>query len=238
MIRAVVLVLVLAGVAVAGVLMTGGNLDDVRARITGDSTPIPTSTATPVQLPTATPTPSLPANPQALHRWDNLPVHYCVDVASSGFVPDAAFTQLVEQAFVAWGVPTVDDGACYQNMQDDNVNEIGWGTPPGAPPPGSNVTEAGVTLTSYRECRAACDDDPVRVVEADIIIEQAPPRRFRTRDCLYSTLLHETGHFLGLAHLPSPAVMAAESSGCLTRLSQADIDALLARYGDRAHPGG
>ena len=231
--------LVLAILAIAG---SGPVWDNVRERFTGapTNTPGPTSTPTVPPPPTATPTPTLPANPDGLHRWDTLPVHYCIDESVDGFVPLAQFGRIVEQAFAAWGVPATDDGPCKgPNREGDDVNEIGFGTPPGGPPPGSRVTEAGVTLTTYSECNANCrPEDPVRLVEADIIIERTAPSQFRSERCLYSTLLHETGHFLGLTHLPSPAIMEAETSSCHTELTQADLDALRARYGARAQPAG
>jgi len=228
----------------AGSLAGCGTARDVRDRITGNETPRatrtaePTRTPTPSPSPTATPTPALPANPLDLHRWSSLPVHYCVDTSDAGFVNDADFASLVARAFAAWGVPVVDDGTCRAgNVNGDKVNEIGFGTPTNQPPPGSHVAEAGETSTTYSECTSGCTpDDRVRLVEADIVIESEPPRQFRTRDCLYSTLLHETGHFLGLEHLPTPAVMAAETSDCPTELTAADRAALLMRYGQRAMP--
>jgi hypothetical protein len=231
---------VLALFAFAGSGPVWDGVRDVRDRIAGapTNTPGPTSTPTVPPPPTATATPLLPANPGGLHRWDRLPVHYCIDQTVDGFVSIDTFARLVDQAFAAWGVPTANDGACAgPNREGDDENEIGFGTPPGGPPPGSRVTEAGVTLTTYSECSANCrPEDPVRLVEADIIIERTAPRQFRSEDCLYSTLLHETGHFLGLNHLPAPAIMEAETSSCPEQLTQPDIDALRERYGDRAQP--
>ena len=74
------------------------------------------------------------------------------------------------------------------------------------------------------------------LLEADIIIEKSAPRDFRSARCLYSTLLHETGHFLGIQHLPPPAVMQPETSDCPTKLTAADTAEVVARYGDRATP--
>ena len=191
---------------------------------------------TPPTEPPATAT--LPPDPAGLHRWSELPVHYCIDTSQTGVLPNERFGALTDEAFAAWGVPAVDDGACaHPESRGDRVNEIGWGTPPGAPPPGSRVTEAGVTLTTYSRCTANCGDrDPVSIIEADIIITKEVPPEFRSERCVYSTLLHETGHFLGLEHLPAPSVMQAQTSSCMTELTPADLAALIARYGNVASP--
>jgi len=211
----------------------------VRDRITGDSsTATPTATATltptvtPTSTPTATPTPALPPNPQGLTRWDALPVPYCVS-AGDGYASRETFVDAVHRAFAAWGVPVTDTSACGPPVQGDGVNEIGWG----ALASGQRLYEAGLTQTVTSRCRANCNpDDLVRLSEADITIDTDPPAEFRNVTCLYSTLLHETGHFLGLDHLPPPAVMQTETSGCPTRLTAADREALLERYGARANP--
>ncbi len=234
--RAALVVAVTLICAVALVLLAPGcgAARSVRDRAVGKPAPTVTSTPTPVP----TPTPALPPNPQGLHRWDTLPVHYCIDDASRGYVANGEFTRLVQRAFATWGVPTVDDGPCRgSNVQDDRTNEIGWGTPPAASPRRAGITEAGVTLTTYSECTSGCaSDDRVKLVEADILIESEPPAPVRNETCLYSTLLHETGHFLGLDHLPPPAVMAAETSRCPTQLTATDREAVRERYGSRASP--
>jgi len=235
---------VLAFATIAASLAGCGAASDVRDRISGNSTPHPTRTPEPTSTPTvpppptATPTPSLPANPLDLNRWNSVPVHYCIDTSEAGFASAADFASRVARAFAAWGVPVVGDGPCAGgSVNGDKINEIGFGTPTNQPPPGSHVTEAGETSTTYSECTSGCTPgDRVKLVEADVVIESEPPRQFRTRDCLYSTLLHETGHFLGLDHLPAPAVMAAETSDCPTELTAADRAALLMRYGHWAMP--
>jgi hypothetical protein len=175
----------------------------------------------------------LPPNPQQLSRWDQLPVHYCIDDSADGFLPNDQFAGLVDRAFSTWRVPFNDDGACAAPRKDGNhVNEIGWGIPPNQPRTPGRIFEAGVTFEHVGECTIACDrNDRVYLTEADIIIDKNAPRQFRNTRCVFSTLLHETGHFLGLEHLPSPAVMAAETSSCPQTLADADRAALLARYG-------
>lgn len=200
---------------------------------TPTSTPTPTATATP----TATPTPALPPNPDALQRWAGVPVSYCIASDQTGYVGQDEFTALVARAFAAWGVPAVNNGDCPAIIEDDDVNQIGWGSLGTGPDARGDVFEAGLTSLRYRRCTSGCDpNDPVHIIEADITIDATPPREFRTTRCLYGTLLHETGHFLGLEHLPPPTVMAAETSTCLEALTDADVEALLARYGDAAHP--
>ncbi len=180
----------------------------------------------------ATPTSVLPPNPDGLLRWDTLPVHYCIDESDQGFLSETVFIDLVHRAFADWGVPTTDDGACAGPSQEgDGVNEIGWGSPEGERVRRRSF-EAGVTLLRSNECVSNCNpDDRVHLVEADIIIDRNPPSPFHTQACVYSTLLHETGHFLGLEHLPAPAVMAAETSSCPQELTPADRAALVDRYG-------
>lgn len=204
-------------------------------RPTSTVTPIPT--ATPIPTPIPTPTPELPPNPDSLQRWSELPVHYCVSDSSEGFVPFDEFALLVKQAFAAWGVASVDDGGCGPPVDDDRVNTIGWDQLQNADAAAPDVYEAGVTQTRYSECTSGCGfGETVELVEADVRIDTEPPRRFRTRACLYSTVLHEVGHFLGLEHLPAPAVMAAETTTCADTLTDIDLAALRLRYGERAQP--
>ena len=190
-------------------------------------TPTPTATATP----TATPTPALPDNPDGLQRWNDVPVTYCI-VPGTGYVSDAVFVASVDRAFAAWGVPSINNGACDGIDNEDGTNEIGWGDLRTSASRGPGVYEAGLTSIRYRKCTSGCDpNDTVHLVEADITIDAAPPREFRSSRCLYSTLLHEAGHFLGLEHLPAPAVMATETSTCPAALTAADREALRERYG-------
>ncbi|MDP9235808.1 MAG: hypothetical protein M3P30_00165 [Chloroflexota bacterium] len=203
-------------------------------RPTSTATPTPTPTVTPT--PTATPTPALPPNPQGLLRWASLPVSFCISAAGDGgYVPPAAFIDAVERAFTAWGLAWRNDGACGPVASPDGVNEIGWGSLDGNTSRRQRSYEAGLTEVNSSVCTAGCDlNDKVKITEADITIDSAPPREFRSETCLYSTMLHEAGHFLGLEHLDPPAVMAAETSGCPSELTIRDRAVLAERYGDLA----
>ena len=235
--RALVLTAVLALTVVAA------GCDALTGDPTPTHTPAPsatvtsTPTITPSPTPTATPPPVLPPNPDALRRWADHPVTYCIGPTDEGFATPDEFVGLIDAAFAAWGVPANNTGACGTPAEDDGVNGVGWGSLGNGDSSDGGVFEAGLTRVSYSQCTSGCDpDDLVHIVEADITVDTAPPQSLRTRDCLNSTLLHEVGHFLGLEHLPPPAVMAAETTTCLTALTDADIEAIRARYGAVAQP--
>jgi hypothetical protein len=164
--------------------------------------------------------------------WPDQPVHYCVVRDDQGFADYEDFVRLTERAFRAWGIAVVNDGACSGPAQQGNrVNEIGWGIPPQR---GDDLHEAGFTRLLYERCAANClGQSGPEIVEADIEITPDPPRRLASLDCLYSTLLHETGHLLGVHHLDSPAVMAPVSFTCADELTAADRQAL-----DQLYPQG
>jgi hypothetical protein len=157
--------------------------------------------------------------------WEDLPVSYCVVPNEEGLVGHDSFIQMIERAFQQWGVEVQGEGTCSSEQRKGNGrNEIAWGNLGSGE---GSITEAGETSVSYRRC-ALCRTP--EIVEADIVIDVNPPRRMRSEACLYTTILHETGHFLGVHHLPSPAVMAPVLSGCPQELTQADLEAIAALY--------
>ena len=156
---------------------------------------------------------------------------YCIATGPTGYVTPEEFVAAVDRAFAAWGVPSTDDGSCGPLNPDDGVNEVGWGDLSADAEPG-RLYEAGLTKTTTSECSSGCDPDQrIHLTEADITIDAAPPPRFRDARCLYGTLLHEVGHFLGLDHLGPGSIMAAETNGCPTELTAEDRRALIERYG-------
>ncbi len=228
-------ILLAAAIAVIAFLAGRSITGDVRDRVFGPEGTQTAASSIAVAPPTATPEPPpLPPNPDGLARWRTAPVHFCVSSGDAGYVTPAEFIDAVARAFDAWGVAWQSDGACGPVVPDDGKNEIGWGSLPANDSNGRDY-EAGLTQTTVQECTANCDpNDPVRLSEADITIDRSPPQEFRNARCFYSTLLHEVGHFLGLSHLPPPAIMAARTSGCPAELTDADRQALLERYGARA----
>jgi hypothetical protein len=107
-------------------------------------------------------------------------------------------------------------------------NEIGWGVPPD---PGDGLHASAYTRLLYQGCLSGCEGgSDSRIVEADVFLHPDPPERLRSDDCLLSTLLHETGHFVGLPHLDPPAIMAPVSRDCPQELRAADRAAFEALY--------
>jgi hypothetical protein len=162
-------------------------------------------------------------------NWPDLPVHYCIVRDDQGFAAYEDFARLTEEAFRAWGIPAVNDGVCAGAAQQGNRrNEIGWGL---SPQQTAGVHEAGYTRLLFQRCTFGCaGEDGAEIVEADIMIAPDPPRRLASLDCLRTTLLHETGHFLGVQHQPSPAVMAPISFSCPQELTDVDRAAIETLY--------
>lgn len=170
-------------------------------------------------------------------RWQSLPASYCIVPDDSGFVDSPRFAELVDEAFAAWGAEVTSDGECDSAERGNERNEITWESPEaseGVSPDGASdggVFQAGFTRQLFRGCPGGCEGGAQsRIVEADILITPEPPERFQTEECLFSTLLHETGHFLGVPHLESPAVMAPATTECPQELTEADRAAFAELY--------
>jgi hypothetical protein len=160
--------------------------------------------------------------------WEQKPLHYCLVPEPGGFVSFQELSTRTAAAFAAWGIEARNDGECEAIKDNDGVNQIGWGD---LPQEQHGVHEAGNTMLRYRTCRMLCPEGTgTRIVEADIIIARRPPAALSTPQCLYTTLLHETGHFFGIQHLESPAIMAPALRGCPQQLTDIDRRALEALY--------
>lgn len=170
-------------------------------------------------------------------RWQSLPVSYCIVPSDAGFVETDRFTELVAEAFAAWDAEVASDGECDTAERGNERNEITWESPDaeGVSPSGASsdggVFQAGFTRQLFRQCVSGCQGGAQsQIVEADILITPEPPEEFRNDECLFSTLLHEAGHFLGVPHLESPAVMAPASTECPQELTEADRTVLADLY--------
>ncbi|MGE3960398.1 MAG: matrixin family metalloprotease [Dehalococcoidia bacterium] len=169
-------------------------------------------------------------------RWQELPVTYCIAAGASpeeGFVEPARLEELVADAFARWGMEVQGEGECNGPAERGNGrNEVTWDSRGRGADGEGGVFEAGFTRQLFRSCPGGCEGGAQsRLVEADILLTPAPPDRFRNEACLFATLLHETGHFLGVPHLASPAVMAPAASECPDALTDADRSALAELYG-------
>jgi hypothetical protein len=159
-------------------------------------------------------------------RWPDMPIEYCVvRDGRGGFVDHETFVALTQQAFVAWGVETAFDGDCNGPIAHNNGrNEIGWGDLAGNP---NDLTEAGNTNLRYRSTLLG---GPPDITEADVTIHRNPASGKGNETCLLATLLHETGHVLGLPHLGRGTVMSPVITDCLAAPTPDDLAALRELY--------
>lgn len=166
-------------------------------------------------------------------RWASFPVHYCVVVRDAGFISTERLVVLIEQAFQHWGADVVSNGSCEEASEGNGRNEVAWGTFETDEAGEAGVYRNAFTRKLFLSCPDGCKGGAEsELVEADIIVAPSPPEELQNEACLFTTLLHETGHFLGVPHLESPAVMAPESSECPQDLTTADRDALSRLYPD------
>ena len=162
-------------------------------------------------------------------RWRTSELEYCVHNDEPGYVAHPQFVRLIDEAFARWGVAASNIGACDGEMQSGNQrNEIAWGA---LPQRADELHEAGLTEVLFQTCSSRCDPGArSEIVEADITVSNNPPGRLRNSDCLFATLLHEAGHFLGIPHLSGEAVMAPVTFDCPQRLTETDVEALRLLY--------
>jgi hypothetical protein len=151
--------------------------------------------------------------------WPDLPIAYCiVRDPLGGFVDHDRFVALTQQAFAAWGVPTTYEGECDGPLAHNNDrNEIGWGDLESNP---DDLTEAGNTNLRYRSTLLGGTPD---ITEADVTIHRVPASGKDTEACLYTTLLHETGHVIGLPHLGADTLMSPVITDCIAAPTPADL---------------
>ncbi|MGE0227457.1 MAG: matrixin family metalloprotease [Dehalococcoidia bacterium] len=166
-------------------------------------------------------------------RWQSLPASYCIVADDRGFVAAERFVELTIEAFERWGVAATYDGPCSEATAGNGRNEIAWGSPDDASRnhPEGGAYQVGWTKLVFRQCPSGCPGGAkTEITEADILILPSPPEEFQTEECLFTSLLHEAGHFFGVQHLESPAVMAPASDDCAQRLTPADVDAIEVLY--------
>ncbi|MEZ4554523.1 MAG: matrixin family metalloprotease [Dehalococcoidia bacterium] len=166
-------------------------------------------------------------------RWQSLPVHYCIVEDNRGFVAAERFVELTTEAFERWGVAATYDGPCSEAVEGNGRSEVAWGSPDDTTRnhPEGGAYQVGWTKLVFRRCPSGCPGGAeTEITEADILILPTPPDEFQTAECLFASLLHEAGHFFGVQHLESPAVMAPASDECAQQLTPADTEAIQALY--------
>lgn len=175
----------------------------------------------------------IPATPAAglrnnSPRWQRTDLTYFINNFSAQ-LNQAQQEQFIADAFSRWSAVTPLNFTRTSNQaQADFV--IGFGT--------------GTHCELYAARNLTCDPQPF---EATTIGHAYFPNDANAGQChmneafnfsdtrlLFSTLVHEIGHNLGIDHIPNTdAVMFADDNGQAGNLTQADIDAVQRIYGSR-----
>ncbi len=127
------------------------------------------------------------------------------------------FTQVEGQADITICFESGDlgDGTRFDQQADPRRNELARAFMPGTSRAGLIQLDAGDTWSD---------------LPAERFVAEAPAGQVH----LFSVLLHEVGHALGLEHINNPlAIMSPENSAVSRSLSAADIQGIQALYGSR-----
>jgi hypothetical protein len=161
-------------------------------------------------------------------RWPKLPPRYCIVESDFARVSPERMEQMLQTSFEHWGVKVISDGICDGPAAPGNGrNEVYWTT---LKAKDGGTTEVAQTRINVAGC-LSCEGKTASIVEADIALDYLPPANMVSNECLFTTVLHEAGHFLGLEHLDSGSVMGAVLEKCYDNLTPVDRAAIETLYG-------
>ena len=150
----------------------------------------------------------------------------------SSFLP-AGFEADIQQAFARWSaVANID----FQEVADSDAADIRFGGESLGKPDASGTSVAG--FTQFVATRTAADADYIlRTADIEFNLDEGwtntnGHETSGQKFSLYPVALHEIGHALGIAHYTDgPAIMNPVQS--VDDLTQSDVDAIQALYGER-----